>query len=63
MQTRGIKSHIIGNNVTIIQPTVKTIRVFQTTGGGTRKDRKKNGVKTARKHLHEQQLQAIYINA
>jgi hypothetical protein len=33
MQTRGFKSHVIGNNVTIIQPTIQTIRVFQTTGG------------------------------
>jgi len=32
--------------------------VFQTTGDGTRKEKKENRVKTARKHLHEQQLQA-----
>jgi hypothetical protein len=40
-QTRGFKSHVIGKNVTIIQPTVQIIRVFQTTGDGTRKERKK----------------------
>ena len=54
----ALKSHIIGKNVTVIQPTVQTIRVFQTTGDGTRKEKKENRVKTARKHLHEQQLQA-----
>jgi hypothetical protein len=58
MQTRVIKNHIKGNNVTIIQ-SIQTIRVFQTIGGWDKeRDGKKHRVKTARKHLHEQLLQA-----